>query len=360
MIKLVVFLFLSTFCFAQQQISKTIFFDESVREYIIYVPQGCNGAESCPLLFNFHGGSGYANDFIQTNDMRSIADTANFIAVYPQAALDVVGAEDPIQASTSWIHKAPTDHDDIFFIEAIIDTLSSQYSIDNNRVYACGYSEGGIFSYELACRLNHKIAAFAAVSGSMLSDYYRTDIYGWDNCLPTHPTAMMLIPGTNDQNPHSNYNGFSYFETPLYMSVEEITTFWSNHNNTDQNPITTIVENISANDGSTVERKRWLNGDNCSSIQELKVIGGDHDWPGTSGNMDINATQEIWSFVSKYNLNGLIDCNTSIVNYQFNITNNKKVIIISDVLGRETKEIKYTPLLFYYDDGSVEKKIILD
>ena len=39
--------------------------------------------------------------------------------------------------------------------------------------------------------------------------------------------------------------------------------------------------------------------------------------------MDINATQEIWSFVSKYNLNGLIDCNTSIIN-QFNIINNKK------------------------------------
>lgn len=357
MIRLFVFLFVSTFCFAQQQISKTMLFDENVREYIVYVPQGCNGAKLCPLLFSFHGGSGYANDFIQTNDMRSIADTANFIAVYPQGALDIEGADDPNQASTSWIHKAPTDHDDVFFIEALIDTLSTEYSIDNDRIYACGYSEGGIFSYELACRLNHKIAAFAAVSGSMLSDYYRSDIYGWDACLPTHPTAMMLIPGTNDQNPHSNYNGFSYLELPLYMSVEEITTFWSNHNNTDQNPITTIVENISANDGSTVERKRWLNGNNCTSIQELKVIGGGHDWPGTFGNMDINATQEIWSFVSKYNLNGLIDCNTSIVN-QFNIINNKKIILITDILARETKEIKNKPLLFYYDDGSVEKKFI--
>ena len=33
--------------------------------------------------------------------------------------------------------------------------------------------------YELGCRLNNKIAAFAAVSGSMLEDYYRNDIYGW-------------------------------------------------------------------------------------------------------------------------------------------------------------------------------------
>ena len=39
------------------------------------------------LMFNFHGGDGYANDFMYTNDMRPIADTADFIAVYPQGAI---------------------------------------------------------------------------------------------------------------------------------------------------------------------------------------------------------------------------------------------------------------------------------
>ena len=82
----------------------------------------------------------------------------------------------------------------------------------------------------------------------------------------------------------------------------------------DSNPVITDVEDISPYDGSTVERKRWLNGDNCSSVQELKVIGGDHDWPGVFGNMDIDATQEIWNFVSKHDINGLINCNsTSII-----------------------------------------------
>ena len=34
---------------------------------------------------------------------------------------------------------------------------------------------------------------------------------------------------------------------------------------------------------------------------------------GTSGNMDINASEEIWKFVSKYDINGLINCgNTTI------------------------------------------------
>ena len=32
--------------------------------------------------------------------------------------------------------------------------------------------------------------------------------------------------------------------------------------------------------------------------------------------------------------------------------------MITDILARETKEVKNKPLLFYYVDGSVEKKFI--
>ena len=47
------------------------------------------------------------------------------------------------------------------------------------------------------------------------------------------------------------------------------------------------------------------------AIQELKVINGDHDWPGSSGNMDIDASEEIWKFVSMYDINGLINCGST-------------------------------------------------
>ena len=188
--------------YSQTQQNRTMFFDGNNREYLIYVPAIYDGSEAYPLMFSFHGGGGTSNDFININDMRSVADTAGFIAVYPQAAVD------PNDGSNAWLHKAPTSHDDVFFIEAIIDTLSNDYFIDNNRVYACGYSEGGIFSYELGCRLNNRIAAFASVSGSMMVDAFRDSYYNLGFCSPVHPTAVMLIPGTNDMNPHSTYTGF--------------------------------------------------------------------------------------------------------------------------------------------------------
>ena len=294
-------IFLAFNLFGQQQLNRTLFFDGQNRSYIIYVPASYNGSVDYPLLFSFHGGGGTSSGFIFVNDMRPIADTANFIAVYPQAAVD------PTDGSNSWLHKTPTTHNDVNFIEAIIDTLSNDYNIDNDRVYACGYSEGGIFSYELGCRLNDRIAAFSSVSGSMLVDAFRVSYYNLGNCSPIHPTAVLLIPGTIDSSPHSSYSGFQ----PYYMSVNDISTFWANHNNTDINPTVTTVPNSNTSDGSTIEKRIWENGDNCVAIQELKVINGDHDWPGSSGNMDIDASEEIWKFVSMYDINGLINCGST-------------------------------------------------
>lgn len=347
------FFFALSICFfnvnSQTQETRTMNFDGNSREYIIYIPSNYDGSVEFPLMFNFHGGGGLSSDFMNFyNDMRPLADTAGFIAIYPQAAID------PVDGSYAWLHKAPTSHNDIFFIEAIIDTLSSEFSIDNDRVYACGYSEGGIFSYELACRLNNRIAAISSVSGSMLEDSFRNSYYDLDFCSPVHPTAVLLIPGTADSNPHSSYNGFP----PYYMSVEEITTYWSNYNNTDINPIINELPNTNLFDGSYVEQRIWENGDNCSRIEELKVIGGDHDWPGAFGNMDINATSRIWDFVSQFNINGLIECESISTNQQINkkneyfiypnpttnelVLNSDKVyqIEIFDLFGNKVMEFK--------------------
>jgi len=40
--------------------------------------------------------------------------------------------------------------------------------------------------------------------------------------------------------------------------------------------------------------------------------------------------------------------------------NNKKLIKIVDLLGRKSKDLKNQPLFYIYDDGTVEKKIIIE
>ena len=42
------------------------------------------------------------------------------------------------------------------------------------------------------------------------------------------------------------------------------------------------------------------------------------------------------------------------------ILETRKLVKIIDVLGRDSKQLKNQPLFYIYDDGTVEKKIILE
>ena len=284
---------------------QTINHNQIDRRFYLYVPNNYSANVPIPILFNFHGGGGDPISYMNyTSDMRGLAEANNFILIYPEAIAD------PNTGSISWIDKATNGapRDETLFIESIINSVSSNYSVDLDKIYACGYSEGGIFSYELACRLNNYIAGIASVSGSMLTESERSNL-GFSNCSPQHPTAIMLIPGTNDSNAHSLYQGccLGWGLDSYYLSVDQITDYWTNYNTTDNNPSVSDVSNTNTSDGSTVQRKIWSNGQGGVEVQELKIIGGEHEWPGTSGNMDINANNEIWQFLSKFDKKGMID-----------------------------------------------------
>jgi len=280
-------------CAAQEYSNQTLQYDGLTREYNIYVPVSYDGTTSFPLLFNFHGGGDVIASQIAIADMSPIADTANFIVVYPQAR------QDPSDGNSfNWIPKVPGTFDDVPFISSLIDTIASNYQIDQSRIYACGYSLGGDMSFELACKLNSRIAAIGVVSRTMQAN---PDSF----CFPEHPTGVLTILGTDDNA--SQYNGITYAGVEYYLSAAATHSYWASHNNCDVNPTMSTVS-------PSVERYTWSTTSGCSYVEELKVIGGGHDWPGSFGNMTIDASEEIWQFVSRYDINGLIECSTASIN----------------------------------------------
>jgi len=294
---LLIFIVCTYTSYTQSFMNKKINWDGNEREYAVYIPDSYDGNSDYPLLFNFHGGGDYISNWIYAVDMRSIADTANFIVVYPQALPDPTDG-----GSTNWMRKQPTTFDDVPFVGALIDSLSSEYNIDQERIYACGYSLGGEFTYEVACKLNHRIAAIGVVARTK---YIET----FNNCSPIHSTGVMSILGTNDFI--SDYNGIIFGGIQYYLSADETHDYWINYNDCLSTPEVTNVPNSNTSDGSTVERYSWSDSDGCKYVEHLKVIGGGHDWPGDFGNMDINSSQEIWNFVSRYDINGLMECATT-------------------------------------------------
>ena len=300
LISLLIFITTLNVSYAQGYTSATIQHDGLTREYSIYVPASYDGTTDFPLLFNFHGGDDVITNWQTTADMRPIADTANFILVYPQARPDPSDGN-----SLNWLPKTPGTFDDVPFISALIDTIASNYQIYQNRIYACGYSLGGDMSFELGCKLSNRIAAIAPVARTMQANPNSF-------CSPVHPTGVLTILGTDDFiSPYGGYPGY-------YLSAAATHSYWATHNNCNA---TATMSTGSA----SVERYTWSTASGCDYVEELKVIGGGHDWPGSFGNMTIDASEEIWQFVSRYDINGLIGCATTSLNEYSSTQENYRV-----------------------------------
>jgi polyhydroxybutyrate depolymerase len=290
--------------YSQTFISQTIQNDGLTRGYSIYVPASYDGTTNFPLLFNLHGGGGTNSAWQVSADMRPIADTADFILVYPQARPDPSDGN-----SFNWIPKVPGTFDDVPFFSSLIDTIASNYQIDQHRIYACGYSLGGDMAFELGCKLNNRIAAIAPVARTM-----QTNPNSF--CSPVHPTGVLTILGTNDLV--SPYNGIVFGGIEYYISAAATHRYWATRNNCDT---TATMSTVSP----SVERYTWSTASGCAYVEELKVIGGGHDWPGSFGNMTIDASEEIWQFVSRYDINGLIGCATTSLNEYSSTQENYRV-----------------------------------
>ena len=321
------------FIFGQQTINDSMLINGTYRNFITYIPSIYNSSQPTPLIFNLHGMTSTAWQQMWYGDFRDIADTANFIIVHPQGLLDNTGV-------THW-NLGQSNIDDIGFLNSLYSYIVSNYNINLDQVYSTGMSNGGYMSYYLACNMSDKIAAIASVTGAMGS---LTQL----NCNPNHPTPVMEIHGTAD------------FTVPFNDIINGI-EYWIDYNNCNLIADTTLIPDLNFGDLSTVEHIVYNNGDNGVTTELFKIINGGHTWPGSNisngvTNYDINASIEIWKFFSKYDINGLIHQTTLVNEY---ITT-KDLIKIIDVLGRQTKHLKNQPLFYIYDDGTVEKKMIIE
>ena len=256
--------------------AQSIVHDGLNREYVLHIPNSYDGTSSVPLMLNFHGFGGSASDYMQEADMRLLAEADTFILIYPQGSC--------LDGLSHW-NACPlggdnkSNADDFGFIESMITEISSQYNVDTERIYAAGYSNGGMMAYGLANYKSDLIAAVASVSGVML-----------DCTGPTsHPMPVVHLHGTSDGV--LPYNGSSD-----YNFAQSTLDHWINFNNTVLTPTVTSDNNI--------EHYVYDQGDSSVSVEHYKFIGGDHVW--FSATYQGQSTSElVWNFVSRYDINGL-------------------------------------------------------
>ena len=265
-------------------LEKTMEHNNINREYLIYVPSSYDKDKKTPLLFNFHGYGGSAMGHLRNADMRKVCEAQNVILVYPQGSLDRAG--NPHWNSGLKSKDNKSDAEDFDFIDKLINKISEEYNINGKRIYACGFSNGGFFSYSLGCYLSEKIAGIGSVGGSMGIETY-------NECKPKHPMPMINIHSVRD-------NVVLYDTEEGTKKIADVINYWVEFNKTEKK----ALKETNAN--NTIERYEYKNGENNISVVHYKLLRGGHYWDDNLDYKGKNTSELICNYLLKYDMDGLI------------------------------------------------------
>ena len=255
------FVLLSIFLFTNGlKAQESIQVGTTTRQMIVYAPAGI--VQNRPLVISMHGMNQTMTDQKNQTQFQSVAAANNFVLVFPQS----IGSQ--------WQLYGTTDSD---FILAIIDEMYKRYGIDRDRVYLSGFSMGGMMTYYAATVIADKIAAFAPVSGYLMSG---------PNTNSSRPIPIIHVHGMDD--------GFV-----TYSNAQSHIDAWVKRNGCPTTPV--VTKPYPANIPTSLSSKKYYGpGKEGVEIVFISVAGVGH-WYCDDPN-GVFTSQEIWNFCKKYSL----------------------------------------------------------
>lgn len=328
----------------------SIYFDTQYRTYQLHLPLGYNDNESYPLVIALHGGFGAGPQLENQSQLSAKADAEGFIVVYPEGVQNILNIR-TWNGGSCCGYAVNNNIDDVGFISNLIDSLQTDYSVNQSRVYATGMSNGAFLAYKLACELSDKIAAIAPVAGSMNVEV----------CNPSRPVPVIQIQSKLDDNiPYlgGNGNGVSNHYNPPLDSVLNVWATTANCTNAND---TTYI----GNDFTSVI---WSDCDCHYQINYYLSEDGGHSWAGgnATGIGDpvsnyISANDLMWDFFEQHSL----DCQTTEVKTlttpSINYTVSQNILTINDITSHPIVSIfNLTGKLVYKSSGPTHNIAFLD
>lgn len=268
------------------------------RTYLVHTPPASKIKGALPLLFNIHGGGGTARGNVKLTFGRfdRLADQDGFIVVYPNA-LEKNWNDG---RKSSYVTEWQKDIDDVGFIVAIIDDLKKKYTIDEERIFTTGMSNGGFMSSRLICDKAEIFRGAAILTATLSSDYL-------PSCKPSKPVAVLVMNGTADKLVPYDGGQVMVLRKPRgnIIATVALMKFWEEQNGCTERKQDVELPDTS-NDGTTVTRIEYGNCKDRGALVLYKINGGGHTWPGGKqylgrfiiGNTsrDIVACDVIWNF----------------------------------------------------------------
>jgi polyhydroxybutyrate depolymerase len=261
------------------------------RAYWIHVPPGYDASKPTPVVMVLHSALMNGVSMARFCGMNEKADQAGFIAVYPNGT-------GPTPLFKYWDAGGVKvrDSDDVGFIARVIDDLETVVHVDRKRVFATGMSNGGMMCYRLAAELSDRIAAIAAVAGTMAIE----------DCCPARPVPVLHIHGTRDGLVLYNGPDERIPKNLKFLSVDDTVRTWAKLDGCPPTPAVDLLPSLK--DCIPIRRTIYGPGADGAEVVLYSIEGGGHTWPGRDpqlfflgkSTMDVSANDLIWEFFQKH------------------------------------------------------------
>lgn len=245
------------------------------RTYLIHVPPGYTPDIPLPLVVVIHGAFGTAEGMERISGFSRLADREGFIVLYPNG-MGLLGFLQHWNAGHCCGKAADDQVDDVGFVAATIEDVCRRLSVDRDRIYMVGFSNGGMLAYRFAAERGELLAAVAPMAAS-IGGRPSQDLPEWRIPEPVQPLSMIPMHGLLDDD-ITYEGGISRHRggTRTYWSVEQSVEFWVARNGCKAPP---VVQSLY--EGKVV-LKAWKNCTNKTEVALHLIHGWGHVWPGSS------------------------------------------------------------------------------
>jgi polyhydroxybutyrate depolymerase len=245
---------------------------EGARTALIRVPAGAAGRASA-LVVAFHGGGASGRSMKGYSGLARVSDRAGFIAVFP----DATGAH------RFWNLNAATGPDDVGFAEALIERVATLACVDPARVFAVGVSNGGGLAARIGCELSQRVAGIVVVAGG----FGRLPA-----CHPPRPVSVLEIHGSDDAS-------VPYGGDPEDGHAGDVRAWLAGWAQRDGCAVAGPPRRIAPRS----LRTDWRGCRENSALAHIQVLGGGHQWPGSTPPdpgpaSTFSAAQQAWAFLA--------------------------------------------------------------
>ena len=266
--------------------------------YTLHIPD--QRSAQAPLVLVFHGAGGGGRSYVEKNGWIALSQREGFVVAAP----DGLPARPDSRAnflrnprlwnSGQLPSTSPRSRiDDVAFVQDLLDDIARRTSIDTQRVYATGHSNGAGMTYRLGSTIPQRFAALATVMGLNTN----TDL------RPPRGVSMLSLIGTADPlNPMAGGERSLPWGKGTVPSPMQGFTAWAQLQACAAMP--TVVR-----DDTEIRIDSYSPCRDKTRFEVWSLKGQGHAWPGgqdsglpasvTGPNTTrVDATTEIWKFFS--------------------------------------------------------------